>query len=237
MPRRPRFAPPGLPVHATHRGNFRQRIFFSDSDRRHYLELVARHAPERKLRILGHCLMANHTHLIAIPGTENALSDFFARLSGEYAQYLNWRLGRRGHVWGARYYSCLLDGPHLGRALRYVDLNPVRAGRVARAEDYCWSSAAAHLGLAPAPEWLDLAAFHERFEPEHWRWALGSEQPRAEITALRSATRLERPLASEEFVRELEALYQVVLRPRRAGRPKSPASVTTEEFNLAAGVS
>ena len=221
MARRPRFAPAGLPVHATHRGNFRQRIFFSDADRRYYLDLIARHAPERGVRILGHCLMANHTHLVAIPETDCALSDFFARLSGEYAQYLNGRLGRRGHLWGARFYCCLLDAPHLGRALRYVDLNPVRAGRTARAEDYRWSSAAAHLGLTPPPEWLDLAAFRERFEAEHWRWALGSEQPRAEIAALRGATRLERPLASEEFVRDLEARYDVQLLARSPGRRKS----------------
>ena len=235
MPRKPRFAPAGLPVHATHRGNFRQRIFFSDADRRYYLDLIARHAPEREVRILGYCLMPNHTHIVAIPETDHALSDFFARLSGEYAQYLHWRLGRRGHVWGARFYCCLLDSLHLGRALRYVDLNPVRAHRVALAEDFRWSSAAAHLGLAAAPEWLDLAAFRESFDEEHWRWALGAEQPRAEITALRGATRRERPLANEAFVRDLETRYQVQLLPRGPGRRKTASRAGAGKLGLVVG--
>ena len=235
MPRRPRFAPAGLPVHATQRGNYRQRIFYSNADRSHYLGLIAQHAPEQNVRILGYCLMANHTHLIAIPEEDHALSSFFARVSGEYAQYLHWRLGRRGHLWGARFYCCLLDGAHLGRALRYVDRNPVRAKLVARAEDFAWSSAAAHLGIARAPEWLDLAWFRERFSEEQWRWALGSEEPRGEVTALRKATRLERPLASAEFVAELESHYGVRLLPRRGVRRESGSGAVSGELGLAAG--
>ena len=174
-------------------------------------------------------------YLIAIPDEDHALSSFFARVSGEYAQYLHWRLGRRGHLWGARFYCCLLDGAHLGRALRYVDLNPVRAKLAARAEDYPWSSAAAHLGIARAPEWLDLASFRERFPEEHWRWALGSEQPRAELSALRKATRLERPLASAEVVEELEQRYGVRLLPRRGVRRESGSGAVSGELRLAAG--
>ena len=60
---------------------------------------------------------------------------------------LNKRHGFSGHVWQGRFFSCPLDEAHLWAAIRYVELNPVRAGMVARAEDYKWSSAPAHCGL------------------------------------------------------------------------------------------
>jgi putative transposase len=217
MPRRLRFAPPGLPQHVTHRGNFAQRIFFSNADRDHYLDLLARHAVERRVRIEGFCLMPNHAHLIATPEEDGALSRFLERVSGEYAQYLNWRLRRKGHVWEARFYACSLDEAHWTCALRYVDLNPVRSGSVRDAVTYPWSSAAAHAGRRPAPGWLDLGEFRARYSAEEWSAQLRDVQPRAEVAAIRMATRLERPLASEEFVAGLEALYGVELRPKPPG--------------------
>src|ERR1700726_4375925 len=62
-----------------------------------------------------------------------------------------------GHVWQDRYYSCPLDESHLWEALRYTELNPVRASMVAKAEGWGWSSAAAHCGSAPAESWLGMS--------------------------------------------------------------------------------
>jgi len=67
MARLPRFAPAGLPLHVTLRGNFRQDVFFSDHDRRLYLALLDRHSAERRVKIIAYCLMSNHVHLIAEP--------------------------------------------------------------------------------------------------------------------------------------------------------------------------
>ena len=106
-----------------------------------------------------------------------------------------------------------------GRGFRYVVPN----------------GSAAYLGIARAPEWLDLASFRERFPEEHWRWALGSEEPRAELSALRKATRLERPLASAELVEDLEKRYGVRLVPRRGVRRESGSGAVSGELGLAAG--
>ena len=70
---------------------------------------------------------------------------------------------------------------------------------------------------------------------EHWRWALGSEQPRAELSALRKATRLERRLASAEMVQDLETRFGVRLIARRGVRRESGLRADSGEFGLAAG--
>jgi putative transposase len=57
---------------------------------------------------------------------------------------MNWRYGSSGHLWEGRFFSAPLDESRLWTAVRYVELNPVRAGLVENAEDYPWSSAKAH---------------------------------------------------------------------------------------------
>jgi hypothetical protein len=62
-----------------------------------------------------------------------------------YAQAVNIRRGRSGHLWQARFYSSPLSPRHLWAALRYVEDNPCRAGLVNRPEEYRYSSAPVHL--------------------------------------------------------------------------------------------
>jgi len=87
--------------------------------------------------------MDNHVHHIAVPETERSLSRAFQRIHGAFALYFNTRHIKTGHLWQGRFKACVLDEAHLWNAVRYVERNPVRAGIVARAEDYKWSSAAA----------------------------------------------------------------------------------------------
>ena len=57
------------------------------------------------------------------------------------------------HLWQERFHSYRMDERHLLSAVRYVEMNPVHAGLVERAEDWEWSSARYHLGLSSA-DWL-----------------------------------------------------------------------------------
>lgn len=107
--------------------------------------------------LLGWCWMSNHVHLIAVPRSEGSLSRLVMRAHSRYAQEFNRRHKRCGHVWHSRFYSCPLGPGHLQAALRYVDLNPVRAGIVEKAENYRWSSAEGHLGGADATGLPSLA--------------------------------------------------------------------------------
>jgi putative transposase len=127
MPRRPRVILPGVAHHVTQRGNNREPVFRSSDDRRFYLELLGRHAAHYGARILGYCLMTNHVHLIAVPEREDSLARSMGSTHSEYALALNYAQGRSGHVWQNRFFSCPLEESHLLRALRYVELNPVRA--------------------------------------------------------------------------------------------------------------
>jgi putative transposase len=219
MPRRPRFAPPGLALHVTQRGNFGQPTFFTDADRLFYLKLLERHSEEHRVRVIAWCMMSNHSHLIVIPDEEEALSNMMERLAGDYAKFLNCRLRRSGHLWKDRYFACVLDEKHFACALRYVELNPVRARMTSRAEEYRWSTAAVHLGFKKAPPWLDTQTFESRFDLDYWRLALGEKKPHRELAAIRKATRHGIPLGSARFVAELEERFGVAFpKPKSAPR-------------------
>lgn len=129
----------------TQRGTNGQQVFGSVTDRKTYLSLVGDNLEEAKIRVFGWCLMTNHVHFVVVPEREDSMEVLFRRVHGRYAQYYNARRRRRGYLWQNRYFSCALSETHMWRALAYVERNPVRAAMVGRAEEYEWSSAAAHV--------------------------------------------------------------------------------------------
>jgi putative transposase len=219
MARPLRFAPAGVPSHVWCRGNQQQDVFLDDRDRHRYLELLIRHGLESSVRILGYCQMTNHVHLILEPSSDDGLSCMMTRLNSEHAQWLQFRAGRRGHLWQGRFKSAPMDDRYLWTALRYVELNPVRAGMVERAEDWPWSSASAHLGSAGRPAWLDWSAWSSRWDVTSWAAFLALPASAEEEGRIRRATRVNRPLADVEAVRRWEVQYGVSLLPGRASRP------------------
>jgi len=225
MARRLRFAPPGYWLHITQRGNNQQKIFTSDADRHHFLSLVENRSEERDVRIAAYALMPNHFHLVAIGDRDEAISRFMMDVNGQYAMYRNAIHRTSGHLWQGRFYSCVLDTPHWETALRYVESNPVRARMVKTAADFRWSSARAHLGLEPAPEWLDTADFDGRWPtPAHWADQL-TTLTRREAATIRRATRHELPLGSDDFIRGLEEAFARPLRPKPPGRALKPVAL------------
>src|SRR5579872_2678162 len=145
MPRRPRVVIPGAPHHVTQRGNNRQDVFHSNDDRKLYLKLLDQQAERHKLRVLGWCLMTNHVHLIVIPEDAASMALALGQAHSQYALAMNRRRESVGHLWQNRFRSCALQGSHLFRALRYVELNPVRAGLAPSGWEWAWSSALAHV--------------------------------------------------------------------------------------------
>ena len=136
MPRNQRCVMPGQAYHITQRGTNRQRVFFTDTDRSTYLRLMSQNLTDAGVRVLAWCLMTNHVHFVAVPEQSDSLAVLWRRVHGRFAQMMNARLSRSGHLWQNRYYSCALSPTHLRRALAYVERNPVRAALVGRPEEY-----------------------------------------------------------------------------------------------------
>ena len=209
-----------VPHHVTQRGNARQLILNSDTDRVTYLALLQQYSELHGLGLLGYCLMSNHVHLIAVPHARNALAQALKQAHGRYATYWNARQSSSGHVWQGRFYSCPLDEAHLWEALRYVELNPVRARMVASAEEWKWSSALAHCEPERGDEMLEMEPWAKRWTLTEWRRFLTKGTSESEVSALRQCTHTGRPLGGEEFVTELEKKTLRPLAPQKGGRPK-----------------
>ncbi len=153
MPRKPRIHYPGAVYHVILRGNAGDPIFFTDRDR-FRLYLVLQYAADKfDCRIHGFCLMSNHVHLI-LQVADVPLSRIMQNVSLRYTQWINLTRKRTGHVFQGRYKALLLDADaYLLELVRYVHLNPVRAGAASRPEDYPWSGHRAYLGAENLP-WL-----------------------------------------------------------------------------------
>jgi putative transposase len=223
MPRRARVVFPGIPHHVTQRGNDRQAVFHSDGDRRCYVATLTRYARANQVRILGYALMPNHVHLIAVPERADSLAKTLQRAHSEYAAGWNRSGGRTGHLWQGRYYSCPLDRTHLMMALRYVDLNPVRAGLVSSAMEWKWSSAMAHIEPGCYDPLLDCAWAHwfRRWNYSEWKELLQAASATSDDWKhLRRSTHTGEPFGLPDFVLQLEKESGRRLRIATPGRPK-----------------
>jgi putative transposase len=221
MPRLPRIILPDVPHHVTQRGNYRQKVFYCDQDRKLYLELLKRYSRSYGVSIQAYCLMGNHVHLIVTPHDKTGLARLFQRLHSEYARGLHERIGRVGHLWQARYASAAMDEQHLWQAMVYVEQNPVRAGLVESAEQWRWSSARAHL-RGEDGGWLDLVGWRRRFDGKTWKRCLQLGLADAMLLErIRESTRFGWPLAADAFLDGLEQRHGLRLRPARRGRRPS----------------
>ena len=213
------------PHHVTQRGAGRQTVLFTDRDRAVYLDAFFDYATRYSLRVWGYCLMSNHVHFVVVPERERSLARVFGLTHSDYARYGNLVRRSCGHFWQARFFSCALDERHAWKALSYVERNPVRAGMVERAEDYPWSTAAAHCLEDPLDGRLDLREWQGLFSGERWREALriGVEEEALE-ERIREATRRGCPLGSAAFVERIGRALGRDLRPRPPGRPPKQAA-------------
>ena len=141
--------------------------------------------------------MPNHVHLILVPSDPDGLRRALARVHRHYAGVIQARRKRSGHFWQGRFGAVAMDEEYLAAALRYVSLNPVRARKVERAQDWRWSSTSAHLrgkddGLTA------LAPIKARFP----RFAdLLASEPEADLfDRLRAAESIGRPLGDDRFL-------------------------------------
>jgi putative transposase len=225
MPRVARIVWPGIPHHVTQRGNRREPVFFTDDDRREYLRLLRHYTSRNSVEILAYCLMSNHVHLIAVPSTRHGLHRALKPLHMCHAQRINRDRGWSGHLWQGRYFSSALDDRYAWAAIRYVERNPVRARLVRRAEEYPWSSAAAHCGGPGDPVLTTDQTWQRRLAViGDWSAWLAGEDERQGLEVLRQNAARGLPCGSAEFIGGLEQFSGRKLQARPRGRPTLPES-------------
>jgi REP-associated tyrosine transposase len=222
MPRIARAVFANVPHHVTQRGNRRGTVFFSNDDRSEYLRLLREYADRHAVDVLAYCLMPNHVHIVVVPATKSALHQVLRPLHMRHAQRINRARGWTGHLWQGRYFASALDENYVWTAIRYVERNPVRAGLARRAEEYRWSSAAAHCGPRADPVLTTDPNWQQRLKIiSNWSAWLACPDEDRHLEMLRSKADKGLPCGSNEFVENLEHASGRHLKGRPQGRQAS----------------
>ena len=220
MPRVARIVIPGVAHHVTQRGNRRQQTFYGPADYSAYLDLLSEGCREADIEILAWCLMPNHVHLVAVPQTTDGLRAALAPAHRSYTWILNRRNGWTGHLWQDRFTSCPMDDAHLVAAIRYAELNPVRAKLVASPQAWPWSSAKGH--FAGTPDRLTRSGRPGILgHVTDWAAFLAAGLTDEEAHAIRAGERKCAVLGGPGFIARLEKLSGKTLHRRPRGRPRT----------------
>lgn len=231
MPRRPRIHLPGVPQHVMQRGVDRQPVFFCDADYLFFLALLDEYAAKRFVLIHSYCLMTNHFHLLVSSPTGEALSSLMQDIGRRYVQYINQTYQRTGGLWQGRYKSSHVQSEvYLLACMRYVELNPVRAGMVQAAGDYRWSSYRAnafgeenHL-ISPHDEYIALGRGPEE-RTQTYQALFVTEADDHAYSLLRTATQQGVVAGESRFAEQIELRLGKKLQPRPQGRPHRDATI------------
>ena len=219
MPRLARSVFPDVPHHITQRGNRREDVFFTDDDRLIYLEWLQLYCEKNDVSVLGYCLMNNHVHLVLTPHSEEGLQKALKPLHMRYSQHINKIKGWTGHLWQGRFFSSPLDDAYTLSTIRYVERNPVQAGMVIQAEDYRWSSAAAHCGLKAESLLATLPNSMNGVSKEDWSGWLTSPESKEVTDIIQRNIEKGLPCGNDNFIDRLERVAKRALRYKPQGRP------------------
>ena len=152
--------------HVTSRGNARQVLFHTDSDRRRFLQQVQDNLRQYGVILYAWVLMSNHYHLVVRTPRAN-LGRFMQRLNSSYSLYYRYRHAKPGHAFGGRYKALLVESDdYLLTLTRYVHLNPVKTRaakqktekeRIHMLEEYRWGSYSDYVGNRVPADWIDYS--------------------------------------------------------------------------------
>jgi putative transposase len=177
---------------------------------------VSRKNQKSRCDPINHGLMPNHVHFIAVPQSAEGLRRAIGETHRRYTRHINFRENWRGHLWQGRFASYVMDEHYLLAAVRYIELNPVRANLTADPREYPWNSAAAHI------EGCDdtLVVVNPLLKIVNWQGFLAGGISDEEYKILRKHERTGRPLGNTKFIARLEEKLGKALIPQKGGRPK-----------------
>lgn len=230
MARLPRIVVPHQPHHIIQSGIDRQAIFRDADDSAIFLRWLREAARQFKVAIHAYVLMPTHVHLLASPGDDTGLARMMQWVGRHYVPYFNAKYQRVGTLWQGRYKATVIDSEQYFLVCsKYIESNPVRAGLVAQAADYPWSSFSHHVGVKPDPVITDHPLYwalgNTPFEREAaYRELMEQGLAAGEVAVLNEATLKGWPLGSEKFKKALAKQVQRRITPAKRGRPAKPAT-------------
>lgn len=207
MARRKRLHISTAVYHVMLRGNDGQPIFFDDADKCRMCLLMQEGVERFGHLIHSFCFMTNHLHL-AIQVRDINISRIVQNLAFRYTAYINRKRNRVGHLFQGRFKSIIVNGDrYLKELIRYIHLNPVRAGLVKLPQYYLWSGHRSYLGLNEIA-WLTCNNFLKKFSVSHEKAIKSYETYVLEGIGLDvdldfHCGRQEGFLADEEFIAEI----------------------------------
>lgn len=227
MARLPRYFIKNVPLHIILRGNNRELVFANDEDCQFFKEALLDASRRHGLAIHAYVFMTNHIHLLASPTTEDSVPKTMQSVGRRYVQYFNFHYQRTGTLWEGRYRATVVDAEnYLFECMRYIELNPVRAGMVARPRDFAWSSYLANAEgrsdsfVTPHKLYRRLAK-DEGERRAAYRALVKAPMDALTLDEIRACTNKGWALGSGRFREKIERLTERRAAPLPKGRPKS----------------
>lgn len=225
MARKPRLLLPGVPQHIVQRGNNRSPCFFSGDDYLRYLAELQIASVGNAVKIHAYVLMTNHVHLLATPREEWGVTHMMQDVGRKFVRYINRTYRRSGTLWEGRFRACLVESEsYLLTCMRYIELNPVRAGMVEHPLEYRWSSYGVNaMGKGDAlvqPHDLYFAlGSTDKQRAAAYRDLFRNQLDASLVETIRGELNGCLVLGNERFKDEVERVLKRKVRPGKAGRP------------------
>ena len=221
MPRTSRSAAGGVVYHVLNRGNGRMSIFRKPGDYLSFLQLLLDGKDKARVELFGFCLMPNHWHLVLRPKGDGDLAAYLSWVTNTHVKrYRSHYKSTSGHLYQGRYKSFpVQEDSYFLTLLRYVEANPLRAGMVARAEQWTGSSLGCNPNLA-----IKLLDSWPLKRPRNWTALVNEAIPAPQRALLKSCFERGRPLGDDPWTTKTAQKLglQYTLNPR--GRPAQRAA-------------
>ena len=228
MARLPRLVLADQAHHVIQRGNNRQAIVLADADRQQFLDILRDCANDSRVAVHAYALMDNHLHLLATPEDAQGLSRLMQSLGRRYVAWFNHKYQRSGTLWEGRFRASLIDSErYFLTCMRYIELNPVRAGLCASPQEFAWSSCSHHQGsrrdLLVTDHPLFWSLGNTPFERDAaYGELLGQGLAEDDRRKLTEAVLRGRPLGEPNFLKQLANQNRRCAAARARGRPRKP---------------
>ena len=217
MARTARASRGGVCYHVLNRGNGQAEVFHDQGDFGAFVGMVAEACERVRMSVLAYCVMPTHFHFCLRPLGNGDLGRWMQWLMTAHVRRYHKHHGTSGHVWQGRYKAFpIQEDGHLLAVLRYVERNPLRAGLVAQAQDWPWSSLR-WWGRSDSPSFL---AEGPVAKPQGWIDRVNRPQSEAEEKALRLCIQRNRPFGTDSWVALTAADLGLESSVRPRGRPK-----------------